>query len=175
MKDIKYFILIPFMLILLCINTSCHSSKKNIKGTEYEYNDKGILGFNITKHDNKKLYREAQKWIGTPYQYGGHTKDGTDCSGLVMEIYLEVYNTKLQRNSAKIMSENCREISRNTLKEGDLIFFATGKNSNRISHVGLYLKDGKFIHSSSSRGVIISELEQKYYQRTFVCAGRVRR
>lgn len=165
--------------MLAMLVSSCHSSKKvtekQSKNNEYvnSSGDNGYLGFELNKNDNKKLYEEVSKWIGTPYRYGGNTRKGTDCSGMVMEIYKIVYNKKLERNSASIMEKNCKEISKKKLKEGDLVFFATGRNKNRISHVGLYLKDNKFVHSSSSRGVIISSLDENYYIRNYVCSGRV--
>ena len=64
---------------------------------------------------------------------------------------------------------------RNQLNTGDLVFFATSGNRKRINHVGIYLKDNKFIHASSSRGVIVSDLGESYYQRTYVCSGQVNR
>lgn len=170
-----------FIIVILLTITSCHSSKKATeKGKEYteskEVNPSGdIMGFKLGKHDNQKLYLEAQRWIGTPYRYGGNDIDGVDCSGMVMQIYRKVFNIELERNSSAMMEKNCKEINRNKLKEGDLIFFATGSDRNRINHVGIYLKENKFIHTSSSRGVIISSMEEKYYIDKFYCAGRVLR
>ena len=172
-------------ILLLAIVSSCSSNKKNKKekfDDEFveiyqeepkKKKEKIIMGFNISKNDNLNLYIEADDWLGVPYKYGGNSKDGTDCSGMVYEIYKSVFNKKLERNSSAIMANNCKKIDRRKLSEGDLIFFATGKNKNKINHVGLYLKDGKFIHSSSSRGVIISSMDEKYYDEKFVCAGRV--
>lgn len=141
---------------------------------DYNSSFNDFWGLKITKKDNHKLYKELKSWMGVPYQYGGNSRTGTDCSGLVMVVYDNVYNIKLARNSAKIMELNCRKINRNELKEGDLIFFTINKNKDRINHVGLYLKENKFVHSSSSKGVIISDLGEPYYQRYFYCAGRVK-
>lgn len=167
-----------FSIILFAVSlTSCHSSKKNTeKKDKYEETQggKAIMGIKVDKNDNIRLYREAEKWIGVPYKYGGNSKRGTDCSGMVMEIYLKVYGIKLERNSAAIMERNCRKISKNNLQEGDLVFFTTSKDRNRINHVGIYLKEGKFVHSSSSRGVIVSSLSERYYVDKFYCAGKVR-
>jgi len=98
---------------------------------------------------------------------------GTDCSGFVGAVYRTVYNKNLARNSADMLRLNCRSISRQNLREGDLVFFATGL-TRRVSHVGIYLKDGKFAHASSSKGVIISNLSETYYQRRWVSGGSVR-
>ncbi len=92
-----------------------------------------------------------------------------------MQIYKSVYQLNLERNSAMMKEKNCREIRRNQLNTGDLVFFATSGNRKRINHVGIYLKDNKFIHASSSRGVIVSDLDESYYQRTYVCSGQVNR
>ena len=131
------------------------------------------LDIKLGKKDNKKLYKELKRWLGTPYVYAAHTcGEGTDCSGMVMEVYLKIYNIKVHRNSAKMLEENCRVIDLDDLKEGDLVFFCTNGDS-RVSHVGIYLKDNKFVHASSSRGVCVDDLRQNYYATHFYSAARV--
>ncbi len=131
------------------------------------------LDIKLGRHDNKKLYKELKKWLGTPYVYAAHTRgEGTDCSGMVMEVYQEVYGIKVHRNSAKMLEENCRVIDLDDLKEGDLVFFCTS-GDGRVSHVGIYLKEGKFVHASSSRGVCVDDIHQNYYATHFHAAGRV--
>lgn len=131
------------------------------------------LDIKLGRHDNKKLYKELKRWLGTPYVYAAHTcGEGTDCSGMVMEVYLEVYGIKVHRNSAKMLEQNCRVINLDDLREGDLVFFCTN-GDGRVSHVGIYLKDNKFVHASSSRGVTVDDLRQNYYATHFHAAGRV--
>ena len=131
------------------------------------------LDIKLGRHDNKKLYKELKKWLGTPYVYAAHTRgEGTDCTGMVMEIYQEVYGIKVHRNSAKMLEENCRVIDLDDLKEGDLVFFCTS-GDGRVSHVGIYLKEGKFVHASSSHGVCVDDIHQNYYATHFHAAGRV--
>ena len=131
------------------------------------------LDIKLDRHDNKKLYKELRRWLGTPYVYAAHTcGEGTDCSGMVMEVYLKIYGIKLHRNSAKMLEENCRVIDLDDLREGDLVFFCTN-GDGRVSHVGIYLKDFKFVHASSSRGVTVDDLRQNYYATHFHAAGRV--
>ena len=131
------------------------------------------LDIKLGRHDNKKLYKELKRWLGTPYAYAEHTcGEGTDCSGMVMEVFLEVYGIKVHRNSAKMLEENCRIIDLDDLKEGDLVFFCTN-GDERVSHVGIYLKDNKFVHASSSRGVAVDDLRQNYYATHFHAAARV--
>lgn len=132
------------------------------------------LDIKLGRHDNKELYDEIRSWLGTPYLGGSHKKQkGTDCSGFVMEIYLNVYDKMIERNSARIYTKNCEPIAIDELREGDLVFFHNGDGKS-ISHVGIYLKDNKFAHASSSRGVVIDDLTSRYYTEHFYGAGRVR-
>ena len=119
------------------------------------------------------MYDEVKSWIGTPYKYGGNNKRGVDCSGFVVQVYKKVYGVSLQRSSDLIYEKNCEKIKKNDLQEGDLVFFSTGR-SKKINHVGIYLKSDKFVHASSSRGVIVSDLDESYYVRTYVSSGRVK-
>lgn len=131
------------------------------------------LDIKLGRKDNKKLYKELKRWLGTPYVYAAHTcGEGTDCSGMVMEVYLEVYGIKVHRNSAKMLEQNCEPIELDDLKEGDLVFFITSSDGH-VSHVGIYLKDNKFVHASSSRGVAVDDLRQNYYATHFHTAARV--
>ena len=131
------------------------------------------LDIKLGRKDNKKLYKELKRWLGTPYVYAAHAcGEGTDCSGMVMEVYLKVYDIKVHRNSAKMLEQNCQPIDLDDLREGDLVFFVTG-GDERVSHVGIYLKDHKFVHASSSRGVCVDDLRQNYYATHFHTAARV--
>ena len=133
------------------------------------------LDIKLGRNDNKALYKEIKSWLGTPYAGGGHQKQvGTDCSGFVMELYLNVYNMRIERRGSLMYYNNCEPISKDALREGDLVFFHDGSGS-RISHVGIYLRDNKFAHASSSRGVVIDDLNAKYYVNHFYAAGRVKR
>lgn len=118
------------------------------------------------------LITEAACWIGTPYLYAGHTSAGTDCSGLIMEVFDKALGTKLPRNSNQ-QKEYCNEVEREMILPGDLLFFATGNDTTRVSHVGLYIGENKMIHASSSRGVIVSNLAERYYNTRYHSAGRV--
>lgn len=168
--------------------TGCHSSKKaetpvvpnqSVEVIEPGNDDWSFLSKRLgVSLDGKKdksnirLYSEVEKWLGTPYRYGGISKTGCDCSGFVSQVYKAVYGISLQRNSASMRDKDCRNIRREELRTGDLVFFKTG-SANRINHVGIYLKEGKFIHASSSKGVIVSDMNERYYQCTYSCSGRV--
>jgi len=121
----------------------------------------------------RRLLSEAIEWLGTPYKYAGQEKGVcTDCSGFVMQVYLSVLHIKLPRNSAK-QAEFCKTIDKRKVLGGDLVFFATGKDSGRVSHVGMMLDRESFIHASSSKGVVVSRIDNPWYVKRFVKFGRV--
>lgn len=121
----------------------------------------------------KKLISEARSWIGTPYAYGGSTKGkGTDCSGMIMQLFNDVYGLKLPRSSA-MQHEVSRPVKYNNMRPGDLVFFTTNKSHSRVNHVGLYVGDNRMIHASSSRGVMESALDLPYWQQTYHSSGCV--
>jgi lipoprotein Spr len=160
-------------------NKAIHTPAKT--SSKYNRNDIERLskqfGLRLTQADNLSLYDACSGWLGVKYRYGGNTKKGVDCSGLVSVIYRQVYRVALERNSANILQKNCVAINRNNLREGDLVFFkADGTGKSRIpTHVGIYFKNGKFMHASSSRGVVVSNLSESYYVRNWITGGRVRK
>jgi lipoprotein Spr len=121
------------------------------------------------KNRNKSLYTFIEEWYGTPYRFGGTGKSGIDCSAFTRELYGDVYNMELLRTSIEQFSSSSF-IPKEELKEGDLVFFKI--HSKRISHVGVYLYDGKFVHASVSQGVVISDLSDSYWVRYYAGAGR---
>lgn len=111
----------------------------------------------------------ARVYLGAPYQLGATGPGRFDCSGLVYRVYFEALNIKLPRTSHAMFKSTVRI---NSPREGDLVFFKTGI-SWRVNHVGIYIGNGDFIHSSTSLGVIISSLEESYYKESLVGFGRV--
>ena len=131
------------------------------------------LGIDINQEDNHKLYTNAANWVGTPHRIGGNNKSGIDCSGLTFQLYKTVYKIELPRSS-KAQLDICKKISKNQLREGDLVFFSTDRSKKTINHVGIYLKDGKFIHASSSQGVRVNSLNEPYYLTNWISGGRTK-
>lgn len=162
-----------FILLISFFLFSCSSTRlieKRQTNAAYD-----ALGLKKEKKDNTLLYREAATWLNVPHVDGGTSRTGTDCSYLVQYLYKAVYNKTIERNSLTILQKNCREIKKSQLREGDLVFFNTsGKSRNHINHVGIFLKDNKFLHTSTSRGVMVSSLEEDYFRKAWVCGGRVK-
>lgn len=155
---------------------SCSSSKHTAKPTTTQRPSKPatVKDIDIASMSKveKSLVKEATAWLGTPYKYGGNTRSGVDCSGFVYHVFRNSLDINLPRNSGK-QHDYCRKISKKDLSTGDLVFFATTRGSKKVSHVGLYVGDGKMIHASTSRGVVCQNLSDDYYTRTFVGAGRI--
>ena len=121
--------------------------------------------------DNEKLYRFIDNWIGVPYRNGGMDKRGVDCSGFTILLAKEIYNKPLSR-TARSIADNVKRKYEQDLKEGDLVFFDF--DGQKFSHVGIYLHNNKFVHASTSKGVIISDLKDPWYYKYFSRAGSVK-
>ena len=130
------------------------------------------LGIDIDRQDNHALYVESAQWLGVPYRSGGTTQRGVDCSGLTSAIYKKVYRKDLERNSDDQRKKDCRKVKKGKLREGDLVFFHNGRKKKTATHVGIYLKDRKFIHASSRQGVIISTIDEDYWEKHWLSGGR---
>lgn len=115
------------------------------------------------------IINESRKWLGTPYKYGGTSKNGIDCSSFVQNVMKEV-GINLPR-TAHQQFEFSYPLSLNNAEIGDLVFF---RKASKVSHVGIYLGSNKFIHSSSSKGVILSSLDDSWYEENFYKVGRVK-
>lgn len=162
---------------------SCGSSKTVVKRTittktVAKATDLKTLSSHYSGNVNgqiKEILRDTEKYLGAPYKYAGNTSAGFDCSGLVSKVFDE-NKMKLPRRSED-QSKEGREISIKEAKPGDLVFFATAGGS-RVSHVGIVHDIGnngevKFIHASTSKGVIISSLNERYWNKAYLFARRV--
>ena len=128
-----------------------------------------LLDIEVEKLTNKKLIEYVHQWWAVPYRIGGNSKEGIDCSAFVQGLTNEAFGVSLPRTSRE-QADYCKEIPKQDLKEGDLVFFAAGRS---ISHVGMYISNNKFVHASTSMGVVISDLDEAYWSRRFVKAGRL--
>ncbi|MEO5967114.1 MAG: C40 family peptidase [Ferruginibacter sp.] len=117
---------------------------------------------------NLPLFNFIDEWYSTKYKYGGTTKKGVDCSSFTNQLINKVYGITMPRTARQQYAASI-PVSDNSLKEGDLVFFNT---TGGISHVGIYLVNRLFVHASSSKGVVISSLDDPYFSKRYVGAGR---
>ena len=147
-----------------------HEKKSAVKSSSARRSSKTDM--DVDPRIGEALTSEARTWLGVPYRYAKATKSGTDCSGMVMTIFSDVVGLKLPRSSAD-QAGYCIEIPKDGLQPGDLVFFHSSRGGGRISHVGLYVGDNKIIHATNSRGVVESDLAEKYYANHYHSSGRV--
>lgn len=115
------------------------------------------------------LMAEIEPLLGTKYAWGGTTTKGFDCSGFTMYVFAK-FNIQLP-HSSKLQAKQGEKVEKDKLRPGDLVFFDTGGNG--ISHVGIFIGDGKFAHASTDDGVVITDLDDKYYAKRYVTARRI--
>ncbi|MBD7971170.1 C40 family peptidase [Paenibacillus gallinarum] len=118
---------------------------------------------------DSKMDKVIESVQGTDYKYGGTTLSGFDCSGFTMYVF-EKLGIELPRQSGSQFNMG-KEVSRSDIRTGDLVFFNT--SGKGVSHVGIFVGDGKFAHASSSKGVTISKLDENYYAKRYVGAKRI--
>ncbi len=150
------------------------SHPKDKKNEKTKSTSKTRITSNSSNKKIKSIIKHAKTFSGTRYKYGGTTKKGMDCSGLVYTSFKKE-NVVLPRTS-RTMATQGKAVSLKKVAVGDLLFFKTNKRKNVISHVGLVVETKgviKFIHASTSRGVIISSLDEKYWNKSFAWARRV--
>lgn len=158
---------------------SLKEEQRNILPIQEKYSP--IIGVVPEKIEPVQLYEFIDNWIGAPYKMGGETKMGVDCSYFSQILFHKVYGVLIERTAHKqfVANSTDRFIGQSFLKQGDLLFFnQKGSERYEITHVGVYLGYGKFVHSSSNRtetgknGVQISDFRKSKWQRMFVAAGR---
>lgn len=160
-----------FLLPLIVLMVSCGISKRSVQSENTSVSEKRAADPVMLR-----VSENAKTFVGTKYKYGGTTKKGMDCSGLIYTAFLEE-DISMPRTS-RDMSHLGKRLNLREVEVGDLLFFETDKKKKVINHVGLVV-DRKpdeiyFIHSTTSRGVIISTMEENYWKQNFVMARRVK-
>ncbi len=167
-----------FCIIVLAVFTACKSTSKIHKETPtqkpssnfYEtYSQK--LGYTLDGSEDKKIIEKIASWLGVPYKYGGCSKEGTDCSCFVYAFYKDVFGITLPRKSED-MQQQSKHIEKKDLQQGDLVFLRIA--GEKVSHVGIYISKGHFVHATTSKGVMINSLDENYYKKYYYTAGRVK-
>jgi lipoprotein Spr len=186
-----------FIAVIILIISACGSSRKStdnkyetivVKSPKPAYESSNLSAdqkiilkyatFLKTTPDsitNIELYRFIDKWMYTPYKYGGNDEKGIDCSGFVQRLLNDVYKIPVPRTSAQqFFTKNVEPFHDvHYFAEGDLLFFRTVPDQP-ISHVGLYLHNRMFINASTSSGVSLANLDDPYWKKRFVAAGRLK-
>ncbi|MGJ1204562.1 C40 family peptidase [Sphingobacterium lactis] len=163
--------LVAVMLFIgLCLFSQAQTNQKSSDPDNLakEYFSQ-IMGVASNATTNTKLYQFVYEWLGTPYRLGGDSRRGIDCSKFSLAVYENVFNTTIGYNSRNQYA-NVTPVRKNDLQAGDLVFFKI--RSRSITHVGVYLGDDKFAHASSSRGVMVSDLNEAYWKRYYYNGGR---
>nr|WP_265427697.1 C40 family peptidase [Chryseobacterium sp. YIM B08800] len=183
-SEIKLYKNLAVLAIASTVIISCGSAK-NVSSSKKSPSKTVAKSENLRKLDSsfdgkisgsiKSLLKDAESYLGTPYKFGGNTSSGFDCSGFTVKVFQD-NNFSLPRRSSD-QADAGKSIDIKTVKPGDLLFFATSGGS-RVSHVGIVHtieNDGeiKFIHASTSKGVIISSLNEKYWNKAYLHAQRV--
>lgn len=145
-----------FLIMLLCL------AQMSCSHTVESKSDKQILN---------KLQSQYDSWQATPYQIGGLSRKGVDCSGFVQLTFSDEFNIQLPRTTAQ-QSQTGKTIKKDQLMAGDLIFFKIPKQG-KIYHVGIYLENNLFLHASTSVGVTISNLDNIYWAKNYWKSQRV--
>jgi cell wall-associated NlpC family hydrolase len=121
------------------------------------------------------LEREIGKFLGMRYRFGGEGQGGYDCSGLIREVYSNLYGINLPHSSVEQSRLGIMQsVPGDDLKTGDLLFFGGSGRGNRVSHVGMYLAGGYFFHAARSEGVTISRIDESYWKKRHMFSKRVR-
>lgn len=161
------------------LSTACSIRRVEPEGINYD-GDRGLPdSWERTLHraeardsslDSRSLLSYIRRYLGAPYREGGVTPEGFDCSGLVVRLFEDSFGVTLPHNSFMIYQES-KPLNKRKPILGDLLFFKTGSDG-KINHVGVYIVGTKFVHSSSERGVVISDLRSEYYKKNFAAIRR---
>ena len=154
-----------FLLLLSLSLIGCSSTPDISPGTLAKQKV-SLKNSSAVKH---KLYEQHKEWQGVDYEMGGLSKDGIDCSGFVYTTFRQKLGINIPR-STELQLKLGSKVSKNKLRAGDLVFF---KTSTKVRHVGIYLEDNKFLHASTSKGVMISKLDNIYWKEKFWQAKRL--
>ncbi|PSU34065.1 NlpC/P60 family protein [Photobacterium lutimaris] len=144
--------------------SDANSEAQQTNHPRYEF-----VEMNVPINQSPSFDSVYQQWRGTPYRLGGTSKAGIDCSAFVQVGLAEVFQQKLPRTTGEQVRQG-NWVAITELKEGDLVFFKTGRS---LRHVGIYLGESRFLHASTSQGVMISNLKNPYWRSTYWQARRV--
>ena len=159
---------------------SCVSVKSSFRYKYYEKN--GTSPRNIPAESSEKIEEIEQpsdgksfisEWLGVRYQYGGMSRSGIDCSALTQKFFRSVFNQTIKRTSI-LQFRDGKVVRKSELEYGDLVFFKNVRSNASVDHVGIYLGASKFLHASTSKGVMVSSLNDEYFKPRFIAGRRLK-
>ncbi|MBL7927639.1 MAG: C40 family peptidase [Bacteroidia bacterium] len=153
------------ILLFCCVYMVC-----NGQGYDTAYYTQAF-GYRVTSVSQPRLFDCVDLWLGTKYRLAGSNEDGIDCSRFAITIYNYAFGQNID-GTADELYRSCTITKMFTAAQGDLIFFKLGRK--RVSHVGIYLGDNKFAHASSSKGIIISDVNEPYWKNRFAGFGVIK-
>ncbi len=156
---------ILFVLVILLYFGGC-SGKDSANIETHKKNSPKTISDDKIK---KMILKEFNKWEGTPHKMGGYSKKGIDCSGFAHYMYKKLFDLDVPRTT-KLFLKHGLKIKKSKLKPGDLVIF---RPPTYPRHVGIYVGDHQFIHASTSKGVMISNLNNPYWLKHFLMSRRV--
>ncbi|NTW52848.1 MAG: NlpC/P60 family protein [Chlorobiaceae bacterium] len=165
-------LLVSFVLLFSGLCTSAPLRAED-SATEIARTDPSLDILAPVRHSAENvqnLFGDIKQYFGIRYRFGGQTPSGFDCSGFVRYMFSRSLNMELPRSSTE-MSAIGRKVERSELKPGDLVFFRNAKN--RINHVGIFVGNDTFVHSSLSRGITRDKLNESYFDKRFATGVRV--
>jgi lipoprotein Spr len=181
MKILPTVFLLVFLLSIILIGCTAQprfcpepaqSKDKEVKKERIQNTEEAQSSYSEKQSslDEGKMGKIIDSYMGSPYKRGGETKGGMDCSGLVVVVYRQYSGFRLPHDTQKLF-KLVKHIDKGNLVYGDLVFFSDGWF--RVSHVGIYIGQGKFVHSIEDFGVIVSSLNEDYYKKRYLGARRV--
>ena len=162
-------------LLCLCLLAACSCSIRSAP----RYTNSTDAGSVVRELEERRragpsrLSRVVDRYRGVPYKWGGTTRAGMDCSAFARAIFRETYGIELPRTTKQMYGVGRAIAQRQQLRAGDLVFFAIETTRPGVSHVGIYLGQGRFAHLSQSQGVNITSLDNPYFRRHYAGARRV--
>ena len=164
------------LLVFLSLLAACGSIRPAPRYTDSTNAGAVVRELEERRHATpSRLARVVDSYLGIPYKWGGTTRAGMDCSAFTRAIFRETYGVELPRTSKQMYGVGRAIPQEQSLKPGDLVFFKNTYSGPGVSHVGIYIGNGRFAHASSSKGGTITPLDNPYFQPRYIGARRVER
>jgi len=180
----KFFSITILALIVLCscvvdndrfLQVINNAKDEVVKNKLIAFEEKGIeRTVDTSEYDAEEVVAWAKTFLGAPHLMSGTTKKGIDCSGLMMVVHAK-YGVRLPHSSHEQARYGQIIPMRDSLHNGDLVFFYDSYNSvNFITHAGMYIGENNFIHASASKGVIITSMDDSYWNKRYLFGTRLK-